>query len=64
MSGGVPASLLSLRRWFTLMMSTILCVRSSSDRMPVSSMMDGRTATGGTGRACRTNHSGRAVAGS
>ena len=61
MRGGVPASLLSFRRWFTRIISTILWVRSSSDLMPVSSIMEGRTVTGGTGSACSTNHSGLAV---
>ena len=64
MSGGVPDSLLSLSLWFTRIISTILCVRSSSERMPVSSIMEGRTVTGGTGRTCSMNHSGLAVAGS
>ena len=35
--------------------------QSSSDRIPVSKMIDGRTVTGGTGNACRINHSGLAV---
>ncbi len=60
-SGGVPASLLSLSLWFTLMMSTILWVRSSSDLIPVSKIIDGLTVTGGTGRTWRINHSGLAV---
>jgi hypothetical protein len=64
MSGGVPASLLSLSLWFTLMISTSLCVKSSSDLIPVSSIIDGLTVTGGTGNTCNTNHSGLAVAGS
>ena len=46
------------------MMSTILCVRSSSDLIPVSNMIDGLTVTGGTGSAWSINHSGLAVDGS
>ncbi len=45
-------------------MSTILCVRSSSDLIPVSRIIEGLTVTGGTGRTCRMNHSGLAVFGS
>ena len=58
---GVPDSLASLTLWFTRSMSTILCVRSSSDLMPDSSVIDGLTVSGGTGRTCSTNHSGRAT---
>jgi len=43
-------------------MSTILWVRSSSDLIPVSSIIEGLTVTGGTGIACKINHSGLAVA--
>ena len=32
--------------------------------LPVSKMIDGLTVTGGTGNACKINHSGLAVAGS
>ncbi len=39
-------------------------MRSSSDRIPVSKIIDGRTVTGGTGRTCKINHSGLAVLGS
>ena len=46
------------------MMSTILCVKSSSDLIPVSKIIDGLTVTGGTGITCKINHSGLAVAGS
>jgi len=46
------------------MISTILCVRSSSDLIPVSKIIDGLTVTGGTGNACKINHSGLAVLGS
>ena len=46
------------------MMSTILWVRSSSDLIPVSKIIDGLTVTGGTGSACKINHSGLAVSGS
>ena len=46
------------------MISTSLCVRSSSDLIPVSSIIDGLTVTGGTGSTCKTNHSGLAVSGS
>ena len=42
-------------------MSTILWVRSSSDLIPVSSIIEGLTVTGGTGNACKINHSGLAV---
>ena len=45
-------------------MSTNLWVRSSSERIPVSRIIEGLTVTGGTGNACKTNHSGRAVLGS
>ena len=45
-------------------MSTNLCVKSSSDLIPVSRIIDGLTVTGGTGRACKINHSGLAVFGS
>ncbi|CAI8209052.1 MAG: Uncharacterised protein [Candidatus Nitrosopelagicus brevis] len=41
-----------------------MCVRSSSERIPVSRIIEGLTVTGGTGNACKTNHSGRAVFGS
>ena len=63
-NGGVPASLLSFSLWLTLIISTILCVRSSSDLIPVSRIIDGLTVTGGTGKTCRINHSGLAVTGS
>ena len=55
--------MLSLTLWFTLRMSTILWVRSSSDRIPDSRVIEGLTARGGTGRTWRTNHSGLAAAG-
>ncbi len=41
-----------------------MCVKSSSERIPVSKIMDGLTVTGGTGNAWRINHSGLAVTGS
>ena len=63
-SGGVPASLLSFSLWLTLIISTILWVKSSSDLIPVSRIIDGLTVTGGTGNAWRINHSGLAVTGS
>ncbi len=63
MRGGVPASLLSFNLWLTLIISTNLWVRSSSDLIPVSSMMDGLTVTGATGNTWRMNHSGLAVSG-
>ena len=63
-NGGVPASLLSFSLWLTLMISTILCVKSSSERIPVSRIIEGLTVTGGTGNAWRINHSGLAVTGS
>ena len=46
------------------MISTILCVKSSSDLIPVSRMIEGLTVTGATGIACKINHSGLAVTGS
>src|SRR5207302_7346300 len=46
------------------MMSTSLCVKSSSDRIPDSRVMLGLTETGGTGITWRTAHSGRAALGS
>ncbi|VVC01851.1 Uncharacterised protein [uncultured archaeon] len=64
MSWGAPAFMLASRRWFILMMSTSLWVRSSSDRSPVSSVIDGRTDTGGTRSAVITIHSGLAYCGS
>ena len=45
-------------------MSTSLCVKSSSDLIPVSKIIDGLTVTGGTGKTWSTNHSGLAVEGS
>jgi len=64
MSWGAPASLFSRNLWLMRSTSTSLWVRSSSDRSPDSSVMDGLTVTGGTGRAVRTIHSGRQAAGS
>ena len=55
---------LSFNLWLTRMISTILWVKSSSDLIPVSKIIDGLTVTGGTGSACKINHSGLAVAGS
>src|SRR6266571_56265 len=46
------------------MMSTSLWVRSSSDLMPDSRVMEGLTETGGTGITWRTAHSGLAALGS
>ncbi len=43
--------------------STSLWVRSSSDLSPDSRVMEGRTVTGGTGRAVKTIHSGLATSG-
>src|ERR1041385_6877419 len=63
MSCGAPASRFSCRRWLMRMTSTSLCVRSSSERSPDSSVMLGRMVTGGTGRTVRTIHSGRHTAG-
>ena len=58
---GVPDSLDSRTLWLTLSMSTTLWVRSSSERIPDSSVIEGLTVSGGTGRTCRTNHSGLAA---
>ena len=49
MRWGVPDSFASLTLWLTLRMSTILCVRSSSDLIPDSRVIDGLTVSGGTG---------------
>ncbi|OPX57960.1 MAG: hypothetical protein A4E30_01612 [Methanomassiliicoccales archaeon PtaB.Bin215] len=64
MSCGAPASLFSRSLWLMRKTSTSLWVRSSSDRSPDSSVMDGRTVTGGTGNAVSTIHSGRQALGS
>ncbi len=63
MSVGAPASMFSFRRWLILMMSTSLWVKSSSERIPDSNVIEGRTYTGGTGNTWRTIHSGRATFG-
>ena len=59
MSWGAPASRFSRNLWLILSTSTSLWVRSSSDLSPDSNVMEGRTVTGGTGRAVRIIHSGR-----
>jgi hypothetical protein len=64
MSGGDPDSFASLTRALVLTTSTSLWVRSSSDLTPLSSVIDGLVATGGTGSTWRTNHSGLADSGS
>ena len=43
------------------MMSTSLCVRSSSDLSPESNVIDGLTVTEGTSNNANTAHSGLAV---
>ena len=55
---GDPLSLLSLSLCEILIISTSLCVRSSSLLSPVSRVMDGLTFIGGTGSAVRIIHSG------
>src|SRR3972149_6438047 len=64
MSCGAPASRFSRSRWLIRSTSTGLCVGSSSERSPDSSVIDGRTVTGGTRSAVSTIHSGRADSGS
>ena len=61
---GTPDSSASRSFWLILIISTSLCVRSSSDLMPDSRVMDGLTDTGGTGITCNTAHSGLAAFGS
>ena len=56
---GAPVSRFSRNRWLILNTSTSLCVKSSSERSPLSRVIDGRTVIGGTGRTLRTIHSGR-----
>jgi len=58
-SCGAPASRFSMNRWLIRMMSTSLCVRSSSERWPLSSVIEGRVVTGGTGSTVMIIHSGR-----
>ena len=62
-SCGAPESRFSLNLWLILNTSTSLCVRSSSDLSPESSVMDGRTVTGGTGKAVKIIHSGLETSG-
>src|SRR5438093_12626346 len=50
---GTPDSSASRNFWLILMMSTSLWVRSSSDLMPDSKVIEGLTETGGTGITCR-----------
>jgi hypothetical protein len=45
------------------MMSTNLCVRSSSLRCPLSNVIEGLAVTGGTGNTVRIIHSGLALFG-
>ena len=61
---GTPDSSASRSFWLILMISTSLWVRSSSDLMPDSRVIEGLTETGGTGMTWRTAHSGRAALGS
>ncbi len=61
---GAPASMSCSSLWFILIMSTSLCVRSSSLLSPLSSVIDGLTFTGGTRSVVIMNHSGLVAAGS
>src|SRR6056297_1955576 len=47
--------------WFILITSTNLWVKSSSDRIPLSKVMDGLTLTGGIGNTVKIVHSGLVV---
>ena len=58
MKSGAPMSMFSLSDWLILTMSTSLCVRSSSDFSPLSSVMLGRVVTGDTGNSVRRSDSG------
>ncbi len=58
MKSGAPISRFFFSRSLMRTTSTSLCVRSSSLRSPVSSVMLGRTVTGGIGSIVSTNHSG------
>ena len=53
----------STNLWLIRKISTNLWVKSSSERSPVSKVMEGLTVTGGTGKTVKTNHSGLATSG-
>ena len=55
---GAPASKLSFNLLLILIISTSLCVKSSSDFIPVSSVIDGLIVIGGTCSTVNINHCG------
>ncbi len=58
MNSGAPKSIFSANLLFILTISTSLCVKSSSDLSPVSSVIEGLTVTGGIGKRVMMNNSG------